>query len=261
MSSGTRNMTLYGRVLNVNIDLIDTHTTSMLTFVLFYSIDHVLQTCQSDNKDVRKTYLLVRLRNYSISVIHALISGFSSLICLCVYPDLVNNIIESENMFAYHILGFATGYFIHDIYHNLCSSVGLRSFEIILHHITVLTCFYVVSCYRILVCYALFGLLMELNSIFLHARKLMILLNIDPESLAYRVNAAANIVTFIIFRIFLTLLLFGWAIINRNKLPIVVSWILITSFTVFTTMNFVLFFRVVTAERRILRSTHSRLCQ
>nr|CAH8832931.1 unnamed protein product [Trichobilharzia regenti] len=258
MFSGTRNMTLYDRVLDVNIDFGDTHTTSVLAFALFYSIDYVFRTFQPEIKDVQSTYALTRFRNYSISVIHAVISGLSSLICLCAYPDLVYNIIESENVFAYHIMGFATGYFVHDIYHNICGGVGLRSLEIILHHITVLTCFFVVSSYRILVCYALFGLLMELNSIFLHARQVLIFLNIAPRSLAYRVNAVANIITFIIFRICLTLSLFAWAILNRHKLPVVVSWILISSFTIFTIMNLVLFWRVITAEQRILQSSQCK---
>nr|CAH8832939.1 unnamed protein product [Trichobilharzia regenti] len=141
MFSGTRNMTLYDRVLDVNIDFGDTHTTSVLAFALFYSIDYVFRTFQPEIKDVQSTYALTRFRNYSISVIHAVISGLSSLICLCAYPDLVYNIIESENVFAYHIMGFATGYFVHDIYHNICGGVGLRSLEIILHHITVMSQF------------------------------------------------------------------------------------------------------------------------
>ncbi|CAH8469743.1 unnamed protein product [Schistosoma rodhaini] len=252
-------MTLYDRVLNTEMDISNSHATSISAFLLFYVIDYVLQSCQWSNKTMRNTYLFIRLRNYSLSIIHAFISGLSSLICLISYPDLVGNVINSENVFAYHIMGFATGYFVHDIYHNICGDVEIRSLEIILHHITVLTCFYVVSRYRILVCYVLLGLLMELNSIFLHARKLMILLNIDPESVAYRVNAIANITTFIIFRICLTLSLFGWGIINRHKLPVVVSWILLSSFTVFTTMNLVLFYRVIIAERRILQLNHYKL--
>ncbi|CAI2725026.1 unnamed protein product [Schistosoma spindalis] len=125
-------MTLYDRVLNANIDLSNIHATSVSAFLLFYMIDYALQTCQSSNKTTRNTYLFIRLRNYTISIIHAFISGLSSLIW-------------------------------------------------------------------ILVCYALFGLLMELNSIFLHARRLMILLNIDPESVTYRLNAVANINVIISF--------------------------------------------------------------
>ncbi|CAH8447938.1 unnamed protein product [Schistosoma turkestanicum] len=193
MSSGTRNMTLYDRVMSYDIDSTYTHTTSISAFVLFYMIDYALKNCQSNDEIVRDTPSFIKLRNYSISMIHAVISGLSSLICLLSYPDLVNNIIESENIFAYHIIGFATGYFVHDIYHIICGGVKLKSLEILLHHIIVLTCFCVVTWCRVLVCYALFGLLMELNSIFLHARKVMMLLDIDPKSLTYRVNAIANI--------------------------------------------------------------------
>ncbi|OON13860.1 hypothetical protein X801_10355, partial [Opisthorchis viverrini] len=48
-----------------------------------------------------------------------------------------------------------------------------------------------------------------------------------------------------------------WAIVNRRLLPVFVSTVLITSFTIFTVMNFILFWRVLSSERRIMREAHS----
>ncbi|VDP68795.1 unnamed protein product [Echinostoma caproni] len=64
--------------------------------------------------------------------------------------------------------------------------------------------------------------------------------------------------SFIIFRLLLTIGLDYWAISNRHRLPILISAILIMSFTVFTVMNFALFFRVLAAEKRVLLEYNKR---
>ncbi|GAA55717.1 hypothetical protein CLF_108809 [Clonorchis sinensis] len=64
-------------------------------------------------------------------------------------------------------------------------------------------------------------------------------------------------VTFVIFRILLTPGMYIWAILNRRLLPVFVSTVLITSFTIFTVMNFILFWRVLSSERRIMREGHT----
>lgn len=234
------------------------HTTFLLAFIFFYSVDFILRYFGFICKNGRDSLEKCRFRNYCISVLHAFMSGMASLYCLYSFPELTNDIIGAEVGLAYNILAFASGYFVHDVYHNICGGLCLRSMEIILHHITVVTCFYIVWCYRILVCYALFGLLMEINSIFLHGRKVMAFMNIMPESLPYRLNAIANVVTFIVFRIILTVTLFLWAIVNRTRLPVFISTILLLSFTILTTMNFVLFFRVLSSERRLFQGGYSK---
>ncbi|KAF8571527.1 hypothetical protein P879_01536 [Paragonimus westermani] len=113
----------------------------------------------------------------------------------------------------------SAGYFVHDIYHNICGGLCFRSSEIIIHHVAVVTCFSIVMTYRLLLPYALCGLLMELNSIFLHGRQIMLYLDISPESFWYRMNYKANIVSFIIFRLMLSTGLYIWAILHRSVLP------------------------------------------
>ncbi|KAF7259005.1 hypothetical protein EG68_03795 [Paragonimus skrjabini miyazakii] len=62
------------------------------------------------------------------------------------------------------------------------------------------------------------------------------------------------LVSFVIFRLMLSTGLYIWAILHRSVLPKLVSSVLLTSFTIFTAMNFVLFWRVLASEKRILES-------
>lgn len=64
--------------------------------------------------------------------------------------------------------------------------------------------------------------------------------------------------SFIVFRILLTIGLDYWAVSNRHRLPGAISAVLIFSFIVFTVMNFVLFFRVLASEKRILNEYNKR---
>ncbi|CAH8564472.1 unnamed protein product [Dicrocoelium dendriticum] len=116
-----------------------------------------------------------------------------SILSLLLFDGLLSDVILAQNEGAYHLLGFSTGYFLHDIYHNIRYGHGIRSAEIIVHHIAVIVCFLVVLKYRLLLSYALFGLLMELNSIFLHGRQLLLYFNISPGSKWYQYNLRANI--------------------------------------------------------------------
>ncbi|TPP60722.1 TLC domain-containing protein 2 [Fasciola gigantica] len=200
---------------SVSQPVLKPHVAAFGAFVFFYCTDLILQYLgEMFHTKKPDPYAFNRMRNYSLSVLHALFSGTFSLIYLTVFHELLEDIISAENESAYLVLGFSTGYFIHDIYHNYCSGICLRSAEIIIHHITVVTCFAVVITCRLLLPYALFGLLMELNSIFLHGRQIMLYLNVNPNSLIYRMNANANVGSFVVFRIFLTI---GWTIGSSNR--------------------------------------------
>ncbi|CAH8564487.1 unnamed protein product [Dicrocoelium dendriticum] len=104
-----------------------------------------------------------------------------SILSLLLFDGLLSDVILAQNEGAYHLLGFSTGYFLHDIYHNIRYGHGIRSAEIIVHHIAVIVCFLVVLKYRLLL------------SIFLHGRQLLLYFNISPGSKWYQYNLRANI--------------------------------------------------------------------
>lgn len=57
--------------------------------------------------------------------------------------------------------------------------------------------------------FAIFALLVEVNSVFLHTRRLMRMCDFDPNGVAFKINKVLLVVTFVIFR----LVVLGWVII------------------------------------------------
>lgn len=70
--------------------------------------------------------------------------------------------------------------------------------------------------------YLAFGvsaLLMEVNSVFLHGRRLLLFSGFCKDSLSYRVNSLFLIVTFFAFRFIALALIANFQIRNRHLLP------------------------------------------
>ena len=70
----------------------------------------------------------------------------------------------------------------------------------------VILCFGIAVSTRTYVAYAALSLVVEINSVFLHARQLLTIGGIPKSSWIYRTNAIMNVSTFVLFRI----LLLGW---------------------------------------------------
>ena len=66
--------------------------------------------------------------------------------------------------------------------------------------------------------FAIFALLVEINSLFLHTRRLMRMRGVDPNGVTFRTNRIFLIVTFVIFR----LIVCGWLglcmLVDRHEL-------------------------------------------
>ena len=77
----------------------------------------------------------------------------------------------------------------------------------------VLSCFLVCVIGDKLMPFAIFSLLVEVNSVFLHARRLMRMTEFNPNGIAYKTNKVLLFITFIIFR-FVSV---GWVILCLLK--------------------------------------------
>lgn len=89
------------------------------------------------------------------------------------------------------------------------------------------------------------GLLMELNSIFLHSRSMLNLYRVEKSSTAFRIVALLNIVTFIIFRMAVSAYLLYWQFTVAWKM---VWYITMVTFIVIVSLaitNAVLLYRLV----------------
>lgn len=72
-----------------------------------------------------------------------------------------------------------------DVYHFPISSLG-STFELLVHHLTVTVCFGIAVSTRTYVAYAALSLVVEINSVFLHARQLLTIGGVKKSSWIYR---------------------------------------------------------------------------
>ena len=75
-----------------------------------------------------------------------------------------------------------------------------------IHHFCVTFCYGLAVTSQTYIAYGALSLMVEINSVFLHARQLFILTHEPKTSSRYKANALLNIGTFVAFRI----LLLGW---------------------------------------------------
>ena len=80
-------------------------------------------------------------------------------------------------------------------------------------------------------------MVLELNSIFLHIRQLMVIQDVDRNSRAYRAIAVLNMATFIAFRVVVVAWMVLWILANMHLLPMYYVSLAFVGFGTLTTMN------------------------
>ncbi|KRZ93000.1 putative tRNA (uracil-O(2)-)-methyltransferase [Trichinella sp. T8] len=153
-----------------------------------------------------------------------------------------------SNWPTYCVCCFATAYFIYDVSDIVWHGKIREKAEVLLHHFAILfATMYVVTAVHA-VGYCIVAMMVEVNTAFLHARKLMQMGGFSREQLCVRINIACNLATFCTFRFFpltmLTLAIFT----EKNRLP---SWFWIyysISIAVLNVINVILFYRLIRTD-------------
>lgn len=139
-------------------------------------------------------------KNLQISFIH---SCLSSLIIICLFIKqsyMFNDLLTYITYESYLCVSFSCGYFLYDFYDMYLNKKLIKEWFVTLHHIIVLALFGYHLVNLCCIGYSLIALFMEINSIFLHARKLLKYYGYDKSSFITRFNVYINIITFILFR-------------------------------------------------------------
>lgn len=96
--------------------------------------------------------------------------------------------------------------------------------------------------------YCVIVMMAEINSIFLHMRKLLQFFNVRFNSLVYRSVSAMNLFTFIVCRIipqFYTLIAFN---IEKHRVTTVQYWLLALTFPIGILLNIDLFWKLLKSD-------------
>lgn len=140
------------------------------------------------------------------------------------------------------------GYIIHDLIDLLINERSVRILELLFHHVVVMVAFMTTIVPSLFLGVVVLGLLMEVNSIFLHSRSLMNLYRVPKESTAFKFVALLNILTFMVFRMAVSVYLIYWQVANAWSLRWYYTLLtFLVIFSLFTT-NTVLCYRVMAAD-------------
>ena len=83
-------------------------------------------------------------------------------------------------------------------------------------HFQVIFIFYITVSNKKYIPFAVSALLMEINSVFLHTRRLMNMCDVDPKSIAFKVNRILLTITFVIFRLVACGWMINFLVISRH---------------------------------------------
>uniref|UniRef100_A0A0A9VU59 TLC domain-containing protein 2 n=1 Tax=Lygus hesperus TaxID=30085 RepID=A0A0A9VU59_LYGHE len=187
-------------------------------------------------------------RNIANSLIHSFITGIGACLCFYYTPEMRKDLVGPINLASQHLISFSIGYFTYDMLDMAMNDRKSKTYELLLHHFMVILCFSTAVTGRTYQGYSLMALLVEVNSIFLHVRQLMILTDFSKNSVAYRVNNSLNMGTFVVCRILTLGWMSRWLIHNRNDTSSFIFYLSGTSLTIIMGMNTTLLHRLLKAD-------------
>ncbi|XP_074528220.1 TLC domain-containing protein 2-like [Halichoeres trimaculatus] len=197
-------------------------------------------------------------RNTVTSLAHSSLTGAWAVLCLCRQPQMLEDLIASHSLLSHSLVAVSTGYFIHDLLDVGSNQPLKQSRELLLHHSTVITCFSLAVTSRLYVGLAVVSLLIEINSVFLHIRQLLLLSGrrhrLGAEStaarpsVAYSLTSWLNMGTLLMFRVFPMGWMTRWLASHSDHLPRYALMMGAVGMSLISTMNMVLFYRLLRAD-------------
>ncbi|KAJ3589843.1 hypothetical protein NHX12_010684 [Muraenolepis orangiensis] len=128
--------------------------------------------------------------------------------------------------------------------HSSVSGTWAVLWCVLLHHSLVISCFSLAVSSRLYVGFAVLSLLVEINTVFLHTRQLLLLAS--RRAVAYRVTSLLNLATFLVFRVFTLGWMTHWLDGHKDQLPPFV--LALGTVAGITVMNAVLLYRLLRAD-------------
>lgn len=187
-------------------------------------------------------------KNVLTSFIHSSITGIWAPAAFMMHPALGADMMRGYSVCAHSLVAFSIGYFIYDFFDMFLYHRKGSTYELLLHHVTVISCFSIATASKTYVAYAALSLVVEINSIFLHARQLLIFGGVSKSSKVYRANALMNVATFVLFRILLLGWMTRWITLHRDDVPILFFTVGSLGLATIVTMNIILFYRILVGD-------------
>uniref|UniRef100_A0A8C5T8T6 TLC domain containing 2 n=1 Tax=Malurus cyaneus samueli TaxID=2593467 RepID=A0A8C5T8T6_9PASS len=111
----------------------------------------------------------------------------------------------------------------------------------------VIVCFGIAVLLHQYVGFALVALLVEINSIFLHVRQILLMANL-VHTTCYRLNSIINMGTYVVFRIATLAWMTRWLFLNRQNVPPASYAVGTVGMAIMMPMNIILFYRLLRSD-------------
>lgn len=126
-------------------------------------------------------------RNVATSLVHSTITGLWAVVAFYQDPSMCDDMIYAFTHSAHMLISFSIGYFIYDFFDMWLYHPKRSTYELLVHHACVISCFAIAASTRLYLPYASLALVVEINSVFLHIRQLFIIQGYPAKSsMTYR---------------------------------------------------------------------------
>ncbi|KAL8198888.1 UNVERIFIED_CONTAM: TLC domain-containing protein 2 [Gekko kuhli] len=186
-------------------------------------------------------------RNIWTSFVHSLLSGAGALLGFYLHPQMAEDLIDTHSAAAHRLLGVSVGYFLQDFIDMMCNQEFYECWELLFHHSVVIICLGIAFVVRRYVGFAMVALLVEINSVFLHLRTILLMADLSHTTY-YRATSLVNLGTYIVFRISTLAWMTRWLVLNRENIPPATYAVGVTGMAIMTPMNIVLFYRLLRSD-------------
>jgi len=211
----------------------------------FFALTHFLLKLTTPSSALNTTSQTWKWRNTANSLIHSMLTGIWALLSFYWHPQMTKDLIGTYSTSSHLLVSVSVGYFIYDFMDMALYHRKRSSYELMIHHFCVILCFGLAELTRLYVGFAVVALLVEVNSVFLHTRQLLIIQGFSRAHSGYRLNSLVNVGTFLIFRILTLGWMTRWLVVHRDKVPFFAYTMGSIALAVIVLMNIVLFFRIL----------------
>ncbi|BFZ19115.1 hypothetical protein BsWGS_22154 [Bradybaena similaris] len=218
----------------------------MFASVLFFQLLNLLVKSYGPPKSVTDEEW--KWRNLLVSWVHAVIASVWVICCTVVYPELYSDLLQHISHLTFYCVCFSTGYFLYDFLDLIVNNKMLAMWELTLHHIGLAGMCYYNICIKSHIGFNIVALSVELNSVFLHWRKLLQMMKTPFDSRRYTIIKCLNLISFLIFRGGALVVISTGCILWRQKVS---TWYYlgISSTTLFMDiLNVILFWRLFKSD-------------
>uniref|UniRef100_A0A914HET2 TLC domain-containing protein n=1 Tax=Globodera rostochiensis TaxID=31243 RepID=A0A914HET2_GLORO len=201
-----------------------------------------------------------RISNEFVSLFHSILSGVWALGILTHFDSYIDDLIGADSKEARYLTYMSLGYMVHDLIDLVVNERSARIIELLFHHVVVITAFMITQVTGKFLYIVVLGLLMEVNSIFLHLRSLCNLYRQPKDSNLFKIIALINVATFMLFRIAVSVVLIGWLISQYINWELAWHLQVVNSLVIYSLglTNFVLCYRVLAADGLLGKSRARR---